>query len=79
MAKNIEINKAYKSLATISEIRGDSSATIQLNNNYYKINYGETRIIPPFADMDKEREILFNEINKVVDDQIADILDTLKK
>ena len=79
MAKNIEINKAYKSLAIVNEIRGDSSATIQLNNNYYKINYGETRLIPPYADIDKEREVLFNEINKVVDDQIADILDTLKK
>ncbi len=79
MAKNVEINIEYKSLSTVSEIRGDSSATIQLGNNYYKINYGETRIIPPFADMEKERDILFDDLNKVVDKQIQDILNAYKK
>jgi len=74
MAKKIKITKASKSTATITEIRGDSSATVQIGTNFFKISYGETRIIPPYSDMDEERKLLFDDLNKVVDDQIQDLL-----
>lgn len=78
MAGKVKIDRVYKSTATITQIRGESTATVKIGDNYYKFSYGEDRIVPPFADHNKERELLFNDLNKVVDDQIANVLESIK-
>lgn len=73
----------YKQKAVTTEMRAESSATIAINVNgkdtYFKVSYGETRIVPMDANMDKEKQILFDDINKVVDDQILEIVNTYNK
>lgn len=70
----------YKTKAVVSEIKGESSATIVLTingkDNYFKILYGETRIVPHTANIEKERQILFDDINAVVDSRVLEIANT---
>ncbi|MDD7450483.1 MAG: hypothetical protein PUK76_05495 [Treponema sp.] len=54
---------------------------MKIRDNYFTVEYAEERTIPelPDIDMDKERQILWDEVNCVVDNQIQDIINTYKK
>ena len=62
------------------EIRADSSATVEINKKWFKVSYGETRIInnPQKVNMDQERENIWNTVNSEVDKQIQDIIESFK-
>lgn len=68
----------YNQQAVTTEIRAESSSTIVIPINgkdtYYKVSYGETRTVPLSANMEMEKKILFDDINKVVDDQVMEIV-----
>ena len=65
---------------SVVEIRADSSLTIELNKRWFKINYGETRIInnPKEVNIEEERKKLWQTVNNETDKQIQDIIDSFK-
>lgn len=70
----------YESKAIVTTIKASSSCTIKIKDNFYKIEYSEERVLPDGeeVDMDIEREMLFNDVNGIVDSQCEDILKTFK-
>ena len=62
------------------EIRADSSATVEINKKWFKVSYGETRIInnPQAVDMNEERQKIWDTVNSEVDKQIQDIIESFK-
>lgn len=62
------------------EIRADSSATVEINKKWFKVAYGETRIInnPQLVNMDEERQKIWDTVNGEVDKQIQDIIQSFK-
>ena len=69
-----------ESKAIITKITATSRAAVKIRDNYFTIEYAEGRSIPTDieVDMDSERTILWDEVNRVVDDQIEDIINTYK-
>lgn len=66
----------YESKAKITKITATSRVAVKVKDNYYTIEYAEERAIPDVdtVDIDIERELLFDDINKLVDSQISDII-----
>ena len=71
----------YESKATVTKISGVSRIAIKIRDNYYTVEYSEERSIPDVEeiDLDAERSILFDDINKIVDDQATEIIQTFAK
>lgn len=68
----------YKSKAVIEKIIATSRVAVKVKDNYYTVEYSEERSLPTEANPEKEREILWNDVNKIVDDQVAEILVNFK-
>ena len=62
------------------EIRADSSATVEINKKWFKVSYGETRIInnPETVNIEEERQKIWDTVNGEVDKQIQDIIQSFK-
>ena len=72
---------SYVSKAITTKITANSKCTVKLKDNYYSIEFTEERTLPEVGDvdLDAERQVLFDDVNAVVDEQINQILDTFKK
>ena len=70
----------YESKTKTTKIVATSRAAVKIKDNYYTIEYSEERTVPDVEDVDlsQERRILWDEVNAVVDDQIASIVETFK-
>lgn len=68
--------EGYESKAIVTEITATSRVAIKVRDNFYTIEYTEKRAIPDVegVDMDAERDILFTDVNNVVDRQAEDII-----
>lgn len=75
------MSETYVSKALPTTIKATSSCTIKIRDNFYKIEYSEERTIPSDVevDMEMERQLLFDDVNTVVDGQAEDILKTFRK
>ena len=62
----------YVSKAVPKIIKFCSRASIKVQDNFYTIEYGEERQIDDFnnVDIDKERQILIDKCNEIVDNLI---------
>ena len=71
----------YESKAKTTKIVATSRAAIKIKDSYYTVEYSEERSIPDIEDVDlaQERKILWDEVNAVVDDQCASIIETFKR
>ena len=71
----------YKPVAKPVSIACTSRCSVKVRDNYYTIEYKEERVIPQElgVDLAKEREALWDTVNKECDAQIADILKSFKK
>jgi hypothetical protein len=71
----------YESKATVTKISATSRVAVKIRDNFYTIEYSEERSIPDVegVDMDKERQMLFDDVNATVDDQVEDIVKSFKK
>lgn len=73
----------YISKATVTSIKASSRASVSISrngqNNFYTVEYSEERTIPEDADIEKERQLLWDVVNTEVDTQIEDIYKTFKK
>lgn len=72
----------YYSKGITKEISVTSRASAKLGNNYYTFEYSETKYFPveniEDVDIDKERQLLWQEANNEVDNQIIEIQEFLK-
>lgn len=70
----------YESKAKTTRIVATSRASIKVRDNFYTVEYSEERTVPDVEDVDlaQERKILWDEVNAVVDDQCASIIETFK-
>lgn len=75
------MSNTYESKAQVTEISAVSRVAIKIRDNYYTVEYNEKRSIPDVegVDIDAERDILWDEVNRVVDTQAQDILKTFSK
>jgi len=62
--------------AQTTEIKAESGVTLEKNKVYYKEYYSETRLVLVGADVEKEREALWNTVHDQIDKQIQAILNS---
>lgn len=70
----------YQSKAVVTSLKATSRVALKIKDNFYTIEYTEERSIPDVdgVDIDKERKVLFDDVNAVVDQQMMDIVKTFK-
>ena len=73
--------ETYESKAVVTEISAVSRVAIKIRDNFYTIEYSEKRAIPDVEDIDLERErvVLFDDVNRIVDAQAEDIVKSFQK
>ena len=68
-----------QSKAKTTTIKATSRVAIKIKDNFYTVEYSEERSLPDEeVDMEFERNVLWDDVNKVVDNQCAEILKTFK-
>jgi hypothetical protein len=72
---------AYESKAVVSKINATSRIAIKIKDNFYTVEFSEERLIPDVEgiDVEKERVLLFDDVNSIVDAQAEDIIKTFQK
>lgn len=65
-------------------IRATSRCAVKIRDNYYTIEYAEERSLESMVDvsdavLDAERQLLWDDCNRIVDEQIQDIVKTFQK
>ena len=75
----------YESKAITTQIRATSRVSAKIGEDFYTLEFSEERTIPDIegVDLDKERELLFEDVNYTVDTQLQDtiksVLESRKK
>ena len=71
----------YESKARTTTIKVSSRASVKIFDSFFTLEYCEERSIPDIdgINLDAEREFLWDEANKQVDDQIEQIEKIMKK
>lgn len=71
----------YQSKAKTTKIVATSRSSVKIRDNFYTIECSEERSIPDVEDVDVKTEwsLLFDDLNQVVDNQIAEIVSTFDK
>lgn len=67
----------YVQQAKTVKISATSKATVQVKGNYYSFSYSEERELPEDdsrVNLEKERELLWNDLNDEVDKQVEEIV-----
>lgn len=60
-------------------IKATSRVALKVRDNFYTVEYSEERAVPDGdVDMEFERSVLWDDVNKCVDDQCEEILKTFK-
>ena len=68
-----EIIEEIKVQGVTKEIQISSSVSKEIQGQWFKLTYSETRTIPEGADLEAERKALWNTCNDEVDNQIKNI------
>lgn len=74
----------YEQKAITTTIRATSRASIKVStrggDNFYTVEYSEERTIPDIEgiDLESEKRLLWNDVNREVDGQIEDIYEAVK-
>lgn len=66
----------YEPKAKTTTIKVSSRASVKIRDNFFTVEYCEERTIPDIegVNIDAERDFLWNDCNKQVDDQIEQII-----
>lgn len=62
----------------VKTIHFASRASVKIRDSYYTFEYSEDREIEEGDDLEQEKQNLIVDCNKVVDDQIQEVVDLLK-
>ncbi len=67
----------YESKAKTVSITYSSRASVKIRDSFYTVEATEERAIPdvPDVDIEEERKLLWDEVNRQVDNQIDDIFE----
>ena len=77
--------KEYESQAVTTSIQAHSRISVKLNDTFYTFEFVEQREFPvdlmdeSKIDLNKERELLWDEVHAPVDKQVQDVADMLKQ
>ena len=71
----------YQQKAVTTKIVATSRSSVKVRDNFYTIECTEERSIPEVEEVDVQHEwnLLFDSVNQVVDNQIAEIVATFDK
>lgn len=74
--KNSKSNQNYIQKAIPKTIKFNSRASINIKDRWFTVEYGEERQIDDFNEinLDKERQLLIDDCNRVVDTQIEEVV-----
>lgn len=62
-------------MAKTTTIKASSRASVKVGDNFYTIEWTEERTIQPKDDIEEEKALLWDDVNREVDSQIEDILE----
>ena len=67
--------KEYESKAVTTSIKFTSRISLKVNDTFYTVEACEERMIPDLegVDIEKERQLLWDKVNSMVDEQADDI------
>lgn len=68
----------YTPQGITTSIKAESGLSIETKKGWYRFTYSEERIVPETADIEKERECLWNDVNREVDRQAEEVQLMLK-
>ena len=70
----------YEQKAITTTIRATSRASVKIRENFYTLEYSEERVIPELEglDLESEKKLLWDDVNREVDHQIEDIYEATK-
>lgn len=70
----------YQPLGKTTVIRATSRASVKIRDNFYTVEWSEERSIPdlPEISIEQERELLWDDCNREVDNQIEQIVKAFK-
>ena len=77
--------KDYESQAVTTSIEAHSRISVKLNDTFYTFEFIERREFPVDLidenqiDLNKERELLWDEVHAQVDKQVQDVVEMLKE
>ncbi len=73
---NMSNDTNYESKAKTSTIRATSRVSAKIGEDFYTLEFSEERTIPDIdeVDLDREREILWDDVNYSVDVQLQDTI-----
>lgn len=73
--------ETYEQKAITTTIRATSRASIKIKDNFYTLEYCEERTIPNIegVNLESEKELLWDDVNREVDKQVEDIWDAIMK
>ena len=63
----------YTSQGITTTIKAESGLSIETKKGWYRFSFTEERIIPESADIEKEKEALWNSVNSEVDRQAEEV------
>ena len=73
---NMSNDANYESKAKTNTIRATSRVSAKIGEDFYTLEFSEERTIPDIdgVDLDREREILWDDVNYSVDVQLQDTI-----
>ena len=69
----------YKTKSITTSIKASSRMSVNIDKNYFTVEFTEERSVPADCDLEMERELLWNTVNDEVDNQIQTIYNMFKK
>lgn len=69
----VEEASVYTPQGITTSIKAESGVSIETKKGWYRVAFTEERIVPESADIEKEKEALWQAVNNEVDRQIDDI------
>ena len=69
----------YKTVGITTSIKASSRMSVNIDKNYFTVEFTEERSIPENCDLAKERESLWDTVNDEVDNQVQTIYNMFKK
>lgn len=73
------MDEEYKTVSITTSIKASSRMSVNIDKNYFTVEFTEERSVPQNCDLAKEREALWDAVNEEVDSQISLVYSTFRK
>lgn len=65
--------------ARTKEISATSRVSVKIKDNFYTVEYAETKTVPADSNIELERDYLWDTVHKQVDLQVKEIIELSRK